>query len=60
MDKAVLEPLLRKHRLVAFVTNLGWVLIRRRDYVDVFIKSQPFNSVQVLYETATKVREQTF
>ena len=55
MDKAVLEPVLRKHKLIAFVTNMGWVLIRRCDYIDVFIKNQPFNSVQVLFETSTKV-----
>ena len=55
MDKAVIEPVLRKHKLVAFVTNMGWVLIRRTDYIDVFIRNQPFNSVQVLYEVATKV-----
>ena len=55
MDKAVIEPVLRKHKLVAFLTNMDWVLIRRRDYIDVFINNQPFNSVQVLFETATKV-----
>ena len=55
MDKAVLEPVLRKHKLVAFLTNMGWVLIRRRDYIDAFIHNQPYNSVQILFETATKV-----
>ena len=56
MDKAVLEPVLRKHKLVAFLANMGWVLIRREDYIDVFIQNQPYNSVQVLFDTATKVR----
>ena len=56
MDQAVLEPVLKKHSLVAFLINMGWVLIRRRDYIDVFINSQPYNSVQVLFNTATKVK----
>ena len=56
MDKDVIEPVLKKHKLIAFVINMGWVLIRRRDYIDVFIQNKPFNSVQVLFETATKVK----
>ena len=55
MDQAVLEPMLNKHNLVAFLVNMGWVLIRRRDYIDAFIHNQPYNSVQILFETATKV-----
>ena len=57
MDTAKLEPILAKHNLVAFITNESWVLIRRRDYIDVFIKDQPYNSVQVLFHVLTKVSD---
>ena len=55
MDQTVLDPMLKKHNLIAFLINMGWVLIRRREYIDAFIHNQPYNSVQVLFETATKV-----
>ena len=57
MNTAKLEPILAKHNLVAFITNESWVLIRRRDYIDVFIKDQPYNSVQVLFHVLTKVND---
>ena len=57
MDRAELEPVLSRHNLVAFITNECWVLIRRRDYIDVFIKDQPYNSVQVLFHILTKVSD---
>ena len=57
MDTAKLEPILSKHNLVAFITNESWVLIRRRDYIDVFIKDEPYNSVQVLFHVLTKVSD---
>ena len=56
MDKAVLEPVLKKHNLVAFFINMGWVLIRRREYIDVYIQNEPYNSVQILFHIATKVK----
>ena len=52
MDQTVLEPVLKKHNLVAFLINLDWILIRRKAYIDVFIRSQPYNSVQVLKQYA--------
>ena len=60
MDQALLEPVLKKHKLVAFLINMDWVLIRRKAYIDVFIKGQPYNSVQVLFEIATKVSKDLF
>ena len=56
MDKDVIEPVLRKHKLIAFVINMGWVLIRRREYIDIYIQNEPYNSVQVLFHVATKVK----
>ena len=56
MDKALLEPVLKKHNLVAFIVNMGWVLIRRREYIDIYIQNEPYNSVQVLFHVATKVK----
>ena len=56
-DKVGIEPVLRRHKLVAFVTNQGWVLIRRCDYIDVYIDNQPYNSVQVLFHVTTKVKD---
>ena len=53
---SVIWPLLKKHNLMAYVVNDGWVLIRRKNYIDVYIKEQPYNSVEVLFHTKTKVR----
>ena len=55
MDRAKLEPVLLKHNLVALITNESWVLIGRREYIDVYIEDQPYNSVQVLLHVLTKV-----
>ena len=49
-------PLLKKHNLMAYVVNDGWMLIRRKNYIDVYIKEQPYNSVEVLFHTNTGVR----
>ena len=49
-------PLLKKHSLMAYVINEGWMLIRRKSYIDVYIKEQPYNSVEVLFHMKTKVR----
>ena len=49
-------PLLKKHSLMAYVVNEGWMLIRRKSYIDVYIKEQPYNSVEVLFHMQTKVR----
>ena len=53
--KATIEPVLRKHRLVAFLINHGWLLIRRMEYIDMYIQEQPFNSVEILFHVNTKV-----
>ena len=52
--KAVIEPLLKKHKLVAFLVNDGWLLIRRKEYIDIYIQKQPFSSVEFLFHIATK------
>ena len=54
--KAVIEPVLKKHGLVAFLINHGWLLIRRKEYIDIYIQRQPFNSVEVLYHVGMKVK----
>ena len=57
MDRAKLDPVLLKHNLVALITNENWVLIGRREYIDVYIADQPYNSVQVLLHVLTKVSD---
>ena len=52
----VLMPLLEKHNLAAFNVNEGWILIRRKTYIDIFIEDQPYNSVEVLLHSITLVR----
>ena len=54
--KADIEPLLKKHKLVAFLVNDGWLLIRRKEYIDIYIQKQPFSSVEFLFHIATKVK----
>ena len=54
--KAAIEPLLKKHKLVAFLINDGWLLIRRKEYIDIYIQKQPFSSVEFLFHIATKVK----
>ena len=49
-------PLLKEHNLEAIVVNEGWMLIRRKSYIDLFIEDQPYNSVEVLLHTVTMVR----
>ena len=51
-----LQIVLKEHRLIAFTINEGWLLIRRKDYIDVFIEDQPYNSVEVLFNLQTKVK----
>ena len=50
-----LEPLLKQYNLVGFLINDGWILIRRRNYIDLYIDTQPYNSVAVLIHLATMV-----
>ena len=50
-----LEPLLKRYNLVGFLINDGWLLIRRRNYVDLYIDTQPYNSVTVLIHLTTMV-----
>ena len=54
MNDAV-KPLLEEHNLVTFLVNEGWMIIRRREYIDLFIEKEPYNSVTVLFHMATKV-----
>ena len=49
-------PLLKEHNLEAIVVNEGWILIRRKSYIDLFIEDQPYNSVEVLLHSVTTVR----
>ena len=51
-----LLPLLKEHDLMAFIVNEGWVLIRRKNYIDLFIDDQPHSSVEVLLHPAKMVR----
>ena len=39
---------------MAIVVNDCWAVIRRRDYIDLIIEGQPFNSVEILFHLATK------
>ena len=52
---SLIWPLLKEHNLMAFIVNEGWVLIRRKNYIDLVIKEQPYNSVEVLFHSSTKV-----
>ena len=49
-------PLLKEHDLMAFIVNEGWILIRRKNYIDLFIDDQPYSSVEVLLHPASTVR----
>ena len=48
-------PLLKEQNLVAFAVNEGWVIVRRKTFFDLFIEDQPFNSVEVLFHSASLV-----
>ena len=49
-------PLLRELGLEAVIVNEGWILIRRKTYIDFFIEDQPYNSVEVFLHSVTTVR----
>ena len=51
-----LLPLLKEYDLMALIVNEGWVLVRRKNFIDLFIDDQPYNSVEVLLHPANKVR----
>ena len=51
-----LFTILKEHDLMAFIVNEGWILIRRKNYVDLFIDDQPYNSVEVLLQPVNMVR----
>ena len=51
-----LLPLLKEYDLMAFIINEGWVLIRRKHFIDLFIDDQPYNSVEILLHPANMVR----
>ena len=53
---ADLTSTLEKLDLVAIDVNEGWTIIRRRLFIDLFIKEEPFSSVEVLYHYPTQVR----
>ena len=53
---SVIKPLLKKYNLIAFMANEGWVLIRRMSYVDIYIKDEPYTSVEILFHTESRVR----
>ena len=59
-NQEALLPVLQEKNLIAFLVNEGWLLIRRKEYIDVFIEDEPFNSVQVLFCLNTKVRKTLF
>ena len=49
-------PLLKELGLEAVIVNEGWILIRRKTYIDFFIEDQPYNSVEVFLHSVTTVR----
>lgn len=51
---ADLTSTLEKLDLVAIDVNEGWTIIRRRLFIDLFIKEEPFSSVEVLYHYPTQ------
>ena len=53
---SVIWPLLKKYNLMAFIANEGWVLIRRKSYIDLYIRDEPYTSVEILFHTESKVR----
>ena len=55
-NHGTLQLVLEQQKLVAFIINEGWLLVRRKDYIDVFIEDQPFNSVEVLFNLKTQVK----
>lgn len=54
---SVIKPLLKKYNLIAFMANEGWVLIRRMSYVDIYIKDEPYTSVEILFHIESTVRK---
>ena len=53
---SVIWPLLKKYNLMAFIANEGWVLIRRKSYIDLYIRDEPYTSVEILFHTESMVR----
>ena len=53
---ADLASTFEKLDLVAIDVNEGWTVIRRRLFIDLFIKEEPFSSVEILHHYPTKVR----
>ena len=53
---ADLASTFEKLDLVAIDVNEGWTIIRRRLFIDLFIKEEPFSSVEILHHYPTKVR----
>ena len=46
----------KKLDLVAVDVNEGWTVIQKRRYIDLFVKEEPFSSVEVFYHYKTEVR----
>ena len=48
-------PWLKEHNLNAFIINEGWTLIKRKNYIDLYVDDEPHTSVEVLFHAATSV-----
>ena len=57
---AGLASTFEKLDLVAIDVNEGWTIIRRRLFIDLFIKEEPFSSVEVFHHYPTEVRKKVF
>ena len=55
-SRADLASTFEKLDLVAIDVNEGWTIIRRRLFIDLFMKEEPFSSVEILHHYPTKVR----
>ena len=54
---ADLASTFEKLDLVAIDVNEGWTIIRRRLFIDLFMREEPFSSVEILHHYPTKVRK---
>ena len=56
-----LAPTLEELDLVAVEVNEGWTVVRRRQFIDLFIKQEPYSSVEVFhhYQSGVSVHLET-
>ena len=56
-----LAPTLKELDLVAVEVNEGWTVVRRRQFIDLFIKQEPYSSVEVFhhYQSGVSVHMET-